>query len=184
MVGRGSGQGAPSVPERGLGSCSRQGDWHREEQGSGTAEGSRGQEKIPKPVLPLVPGPQICPGAGIFLPDPPACFWAWACPWGAWQRIWDRAALGEWRSRLPPRALAGCWADRGRQTGAEYLLLPFPAGQRQLLPVSGAPTPPLSVEPLPSLGPVRGREVCKLGSGQAALVRTPTPPPPPQTPHL
>lgn len=171
MVGRGSGQGAPSVPERGLGSCSRQGDWHREEQGSGTAEGSRGQEKIPKPVLPLVPGPQICPGAGIFLPDPPACFWGWAC-WGAWQRIWARAALGEWRSRLPPRALAGCWADRGRQTGAEYLLLPFPAGHRQLC---RAPPQP---------GAVRGREMCKLGSGQAALVRTAIPPPPPQTPHL
>lgn len=84
--------------------------------------------------------------------------------------------LGD-RRRLPPRALAGWWADKGCPTSAEYLLLPFPAGQRQLLPVSGAPTQPLSVEPLPSLGLVRGREACKLGLGQAAQVKTPTLPP-------
>lgn len=121
-------------------------------------------------------------------PDPPAASEPGPAPGGlpvrrllgSLAKDLGQGSVGEWRRRLPP----GPWLDAGLPEGAQQVLSAC-CSPSLLLPMSGAPTPPLSVEPLPSLGRVRGREVCKLGSGQAARVRTPTLPPfPPQTPHL
>lgn len=83
---------------------------------------------------------------------------------------------GKRSGRLPPRS----WLDGGLTAGAQ----PVPGTccspsccSEAAAPLSGAP---------PSRGPVRGRAACKLGLGQAALVRTPTLHPPilPPIPHL
>lgn len=130
-----------------------------------------GKRKYQSLLLPLVPGPQICPESGTHLPPDPQPLSEprpapWVLPpsggcWGAWQRIWAKAAWGRSSRRLP-RPWLDCGLTGARQVPSTCYSPSLP-GQKQLLPCQGppsqlAPAPQCRASPRP-LQPVRCREV-------------------------
>lgn len=115
---------------------------------------------MPRPSLPLVPRPRSAQRLGsTFLPD---LFPAWTCLWGPSPEV----AAGE--------------LGQGRWAKGSGGSLPALAGWRGGLTAGacqGPPPSPSAWSPS-SLGPVRGREACKLGLGQAAPGETSNSAPP------
>lgn len=160
-VGRGGGQGEPSVPEEVWGAAPGRRP-ARGRTGRGTAEGSLGQEKTPKPVLPLCLG-HACPEAG----PPSSCltsspFPSLDPPLGPSPLRWllgssaKDPGQGRWGGRGAGGSLPGPWLDGGPTEGAQRV--PSTCWSEAAAPrVRGPnPAPQCRAPPQPGASPRQG----------------------------